>query len=66
MVEKQGADIHAMEDLALSWASENGHLEVVKYLVERGADIHIFEDQPLRLASQERHYEVVKYLQSKE
>ena len=29
---EQGADIHADDDLALRWAAENGHLEVVKYL----------------------------------
>ena len=29
---KNGADIHAMNDYALRWASNNGHLEVVAYL----------------------------------
>ncbi len=27
-----GADIHALDDCALRWASERGQLEVVKYL----------------------------------
>ena len=29
-----------IDDYALRWASENGHLEVVKYLVENKANIH--------------------------
>ena len=32
-----GADIHAANDDALRWASENGHLEVVKILKEHSA-----------------------------
>ena len=32
-----------MNDYALRWASENGHLEVVKYLVENKANIHADE-----------------------
>ena len=29
---KEGADIHAWDDVALRWAASNGHLEVVKLL----------------------------------
>jgi ankyrin repeat protein len=43
-------------------AALNGHLEIVKYLVEHGADIHIWEDEALRVASFNGHLEVVKYL----
>jgi ankyrin repeat protein len=32
------ADIHANNDQALYWASYNGHLAVVKYLIEHGAN----------------------------
>jgi ankyrin repeat protein len=32
---EQGADIHADDDRALIWTANNGHLEVVKYLVEK-------------------------------
>jgi ankyrin repeat protein len=43
-------------------ASEYGHLEVVKYLVEQGADIHAFDDYALRFANSNKHREVVNYL----
>jgi len=29
---KQGADVHAKNDWAFCWATENGHTEVVNYL----------------------------------
>ena len=37
---EKGVDIHAGDDNALRWASYNGHLEVVKYLVQNDANIH--------------------------
>ena len=43
-------------------ASENGQLEVVKYLVETRSDIHVYGDFPLRIACKNGHFEVVKYL----
>ena len=49
--------------LALNYGQvENGHLEVVKYLVENKANIHAKNDYALRLASGNGHLEVVKYL----
>ena len=44
---EEGADIHALNDRALCWASRKGHLDVVKYLVEKGADIHANNDYAL-------------------
>ena len=49
-------------DDALRQASRNGHLEIVKYLIENGANIHAENDYALRWASNEGHLEVVKYL----
>ena len=46
----------------LTKTSENGHLEVVKYLVEQGADICVDSDQALRWASRNGYLKVVKYL----
>ena len=43
-------------------AAENGHLEVVKYLVSEGADIYAWEDEALRWAASNGHLEVVKLL----
>jgi ankyrin repeat protein len=47
---------------ALCWASEDGHLDIVKYLVEHGANIHASNDGLLCLASYHRHLDIVKYL----
>ena len=59
---QEGANIHAETDLALRWASINGHLEVVKLLLEHGADVHVQEDVALWWASENEHLEVVKLL----
>jgi len=50
---------------SLCRASENGHLEVVKLLVEKGADIHADNDYSLKWASGNGHLEVVKLLVEK-
>jgi len=63
---KDGADVHSWDGLPLRYASEKGHLEVVKYLVERvNADVHRDEDSALRYACLCGQLEVVKYLISK-
>lgn len=36
---QNGADIHANDETALETSGLNGHLEIVKYLIENGADI---------------------------
>jgi len=49
----------------LHWAAMNGHLEVVKYLVENGADVNAKDNNgftPLSLAAWKGSLNVVKYL----
>ena len=60
LMQERGANVD--EDEALSLACENGHLNVVKYLVENGANIHVGIERPLRSACREGHLKVVKYL----
>jgi len=40
----------------------NGHIEIVKYLVENGADIHAYNDEALQLSTKKGHIGVVKFL----
>ena len=47
---------------AVRRASENGHLEVVKFLLEQGADIHSSGNYPLRIACKNGHFDLVKFL----
>ena len=49
------ANIHVKDNFALRWSAVNGHLEVVKFLVEQGANISECNDWELDL-------EVLKYL----
>ncbi len=37
---KKGANVHAGDDYALSWAAENGYLAVIQTLVNNGANVH--------------------------
>jgi len=58
-----------VEDCALHYSAENGHLEAVKYLVSIGANVHFdYEDTPqlsaLQLSAESGYLEVVKYLAS--
>ena len=55
---KLGADLHAMDEEALYLAADNGHLDVVKYLVELGAD----NEYALKLVARDGHLDIVKYL----
>jgi ankyrin repeat protein len=56
------ANIHANNDEALRYAAANGHLDVVKYLVEKGAYIHAIYDATLRVSAENGHLDIVKYL----
>lgn len=50
------------DDMQLGRAAENGHLDIVRFLVENGADIHIYDETPLKLATEAGHLNIVKYL----
>ena len=63
MLDGKKIDKNILDNMMIEMAKE-GHLNGVKYLVEKGADIHAKNDLALELASREGHLEVVKYLQS--
>ena len=53
---------NAGDNYALRWNAENGHLDVVKLLIEKGADIHAENDYALRWSAKYCHLEVVNLL----
>ena len=57
-----GANVHADDDAALRWSSENGRAEVVRLLLQAGANVHTLDDAALRSASENGHAEVVRLL----
>ena len=66
---ENGEDINSCNTIgqtALHLASENGHLETVKFLIESKADIeakdNLFGKTALHLASENGHLETVKFL----
>jgi hypothetical protein len=50
------------KDKGLQWAAEEGHLDIVKYLVLTGANVRADNDRALRVAFNEGHLEIIKYL----
>ena len=49
-------------DYPLGVAFEEGHLEVLKFLVEKGANIRVYNDLPFRTAALKGYLQIVKYL----
>ena len=70
MVEEGGADVESKDSrygqTPLSYAAQNGHLEIIKFLVrESGADVESKSNNgqtPLSWAAANRHLEIVKFL----
>jgi len=60
-----GANIHALNDQSLIFASLSGHLEVVRLLLDRGANIHTKNDRALYYAFKFNNKKVVKLLLSR-
>ena len=50
---------------ALRWSAQNGHLEVVQYLVECGADIHADDECALNWSARYNHPDVFNFLVKK-
>jgi ankyrin repeat protein len=56
-------NIHLKNDYAFRWASYNGQLNIVKYLMETTkVNIHAGENGALRWAYNNNHLEVIKYV----
>ena len=58
------ANNHTGDVCAIGWSSENGNIDIVKFLFEYGANIHA-DDCALQWASSKGHIEVVKFLVEK-
>ena len=62
--DNQSVDVTAYFNYAIRQASENGYLEVVKYLVSQGADISADNNCAVKWASENGYLNIVKYLVS--
>ena len=58
----EGPNIHANNDLALRLAANNGHLNIVQYLVSKGANIHALSNGALMMAAMICHLPIILYL----
>ena len=61
-VEKENSDIHTTEGYALRFASQYGHYDIVKWLLEQGLDIHAENEAALNSACHYGYLEIVKLL----
>ena len=57
-------NIHT-RSVGIGFASRNGHLKIVKYLVEQGVDFQTCNNHAVQMASVSGHLEIVKYLVGK-
>jgi ankyrin repeat protein len=57
-----GIDCNAFNNFALRYASENGNLEIVNYLVNHGANVNAVNGYAFRSACRNGHLEVAKCL----
>jgi hypothetical protein len=63
-ITESDVDLSVDGDHAITSASENGYLDVVKYLVEQGTDVATSDNHAITSASYCGHQEVVDYLLS--
>ena len=57
-----GVDLHAGSEYAFRMAIENGHIEVVKYLMNAGTDIHALNDDAFHIAMSRKNTEIINLL----
>lgn len=61
-------DIEAQKSPALTWSCREGHLSVIKYLMEEYSELnlkHFQKSKGLKIAFEKGHVEIVKYLKRK-
>ena len=54
--------IHKDESNMIQLACQNGHIEIVKLLIQNNVNIHVYCDLPIAIASSNGHIEIVKLL----
>jgi ankyrin repeat protein len=59
---RQPGSINKDNAYLIRTAAENGHLDIVKFLISEGVDVHSDKDYPLRYSARYGHFDVVKLL----
>lgn len=62
MLVRHGADVHSSREQPLRDAVQQGHVDVVRYLLEKGADINAHQIEMFWLATCQGHLEVLQLL----
>lgn len=59
---KGRSNIASRDNRALRWATEGGHLDIVKYLIGTGININTVHEPLLKIAKQNKDYKILEYL----
>ena len=63
LIEEKGANVHVgRNNVILRWVASGGHVDILKYLVEKNAYVNADYDLALGLSAQNGHLSVVEFL----
>lgn len=62
LINHDNADVAGRQNYAIALACENGHLNIVKFLLYNGADVTEYKNYAIELAIEHNHLHVVEYI----